>query len=128
MEDVSNVEHNQCSAGCINPLLQHDIGEDGTSERDNTTRGFADGDSVTASEETVPLVQAATESPDRFLLIFLVSFIILSILLISLYSTGFFVPGTILLCVGIVLALLVVAKRFGGYADWGRRRDLYSQL
>jgi hypothetical protein len=128
MEDVSHLEHNQCSAGCINPLLQDDIGDSEILEIVSTARGIHDSESVSAYEEIEPLVQAASSSADRFILIFWTSFTILSILLISLFSYGFFVPGTVILCCGIVLALVLAAKRFSGYTDWGQRRDLYSEL
>ena len=122
MEEVSHVEENTCSAGCINPLLQHGIGDYYSNGRE------VDTESVTASEENVPLVQGAAANPDRLYLIFWASFISLSILVICLYSTGYLVPGTVLLSGGFLLVVGILAKRFCGHVVVGRRRDLYSQI
>ena len=111
----------------FNPLLHHDIGDGEIQDRD-TTRGDTDTLSVTLSEETVSLVRGTTANPDRHLCIFGTSFIVLSFLMIALYSTGYLVPGTVILCCSIGLALGLVVKSLCGHMVWGRRRDLYSQL
>ena len=44
MEEVSHVGKGQCSSGCINPLLQHDIGNigDDDMQHSDTTKEDTD--------------------------------------------------------------------------------------
>ena len=131
MEDVSHVGKGQCSSGCINPLLQHDIDNIGDEDNDmqysDTTKEDTDDtdNTVTLPEETIPLIQVAPASPDKYLCIIWTAIILLSILLISLYIAGYLVPATIILGCAAGLALLIGMLKMCGQRS---RRDLYAGL
>ena len=130
MEEVSHVQENSCSADCFNPLLEHNIGGYAMDnhDEDNNDRSDDDRASVTAPEETVPLVTGISSNPDRLYLIFWASFLSISTLVICLYSTGYLVPGTVLLCCGALLVVGVLAKTGCGIIIGNRRRNLYQEI
>ena len=130
MEGVSDVQENTCSADCFNPLLQHNIGGyagDNDGEDDND-RSDDDRASVSAREETVPLVIGISSNSDRLYLIFWAFFLSISTLVICLYSTGYLVPGTVLLSCAALLVVGVLAKTGCGIFIGNRRRDLYQEI
>eukprot|EP00092_Neocalanus_flemingeri_P006387 GFUD01006876.1.p1 GENE.GFUD01006876.1~~GFUD01006876.1.p1 ORF type:complete len:123 (-),score=15.72 GFUD01006876.1:339-707(-) len=122
MEEVSHVGKDQCCSGCINPLLQHNIGDTGYSGTTREDTDNTDTDSITLPEETISLVQASTDTPGGYLCIVWISLLILSILLISLYSAGYLVLMTVILCCSICLVLVYIGRLMCG------QRDMYSEL
>jgi len=107
MDEVEHVQDNTCCADCLNPLLQHNIGADTMDNDDDRIED--DRASVTASEETVPLVIGISANSDRVHLLLWAYLLIISMLGICLYSTGYLVPGTVLLSCAAFLVVGVLA-------------------
>ena len=124
------------SSGRVNLLLQHDI-RDGkmpysdiargdTGDADNTDTDREDAIFLVHDdrEEMISLVHAVTVIPDGYLCIFWTFFLlIVYILLIYLFTTGYLVIGTFIIFCSMCLALGCLVRRL-----CGQRRDLYSQL
>ena len=130
MDEVGHVQENTCSGDCFNPLLQHNIGGDTVDNDEEDSNGRTDDDStsVIAPEETVPLVFGISANSDRLYLIFWASFLSLSTLVICLYSTGYLVPGTVMLCCAALLVVGVLTKTGCGIFIGNRRRNMYQEI
>jgi len=81
--------------------------------------------SETSQEETVSLVYGTSANWQH--LVFWISFLCLSFLAICLYSTGYFVPGTILLSCAAMMGLGVLVMFVYGICIWKLRKQMYYQ-
>ena len=120
MEKESNVITNKCTnLFPENGFYHRSVSED--------SMGYLDSESLTLPEENVSLVQGTQDTHDTYIYcvwILIATFIVL----VSLYSTGYSVLATVLLCFCIVLALVWVVKNMSSFTTWARRRDYYAQV
>merc|ERR1712179_149407 len=121
MGEVEHVQENACCADSLNPLLQQNIGGDTLDNDDDEIED--DRASVTANEETVPHVIEISSNLDRLYMVLWISFLIISTLGICLYSTGYIVPGTVLLSWAALPVVGVLAISIGN-----RRRNTYQEI
>ena len=110
----------------VNHLQHHDMGDD---SYDNAGMADGDGDDDKASEtSSVETVSIFFGIPAKWqCLLFWTSFLSFSTLAICLYSTGYTVPGTILLSFSVLLGLGVLVKYGCGIWIGKMRKNMYYQ-